>query len=165
MDERMIIQGLAHIGLAVGERLTDERTAVYVEALRDLKNEGVFADAVDALVNNMTHFPKIPDFREAYFSALNRQPKQPALGGGNETEVQERDRFEWQAAQAAKIVDTLAANDGSLMRSMDAVKWPQGPWRRKNCIEQPYSRIVYSDPELPGGGVPAARRPPFGDRS
>ena len=165
MDERTIIEGLAYISLAVGERLTEERTAVYVEQLRDLGNDHAWAQAVVDLAGHVEGFPKIPAIREAYRAAAARQPQREALSEGNETEVQERARFEWQAAQARKILDMLDANGGSLVRDMNAPgQWPTGDWRRKNCIDQPYSHIVYSDPEPPGGISPT-RRPPFGDRS
>ena len=162
MDDKIIIDACAHLGLTTGETQDPLRVAAYVAALRDLKNEAAFVDAVDVLVNSTKHFPKIPEFREAYFAALSRQPKHEALSAGGESEDQRRDRFEWQAAQAAKLLDMLSAS-GPLVRSMDATKWPTGPWRRKNCIAEPYAQPVYEAPE-PAGGVSPVRRPPFGDR-
>ena len=165
MNPALVMHGVNYLAESLGEQITDERKAIYVKELSDLKNEGAFADAVDVLVNAAGRFPKIVDFREAYFSALSRQPKHEALSAGGESEDQRRDRFEWQAAQAQKIVDMLAANGGSLVRDMnDPGSWPKGEWRRKNCIEQPYKNIVYEAPE-PAGGISPTRRPPFGDRS
>lgn len=165
MDDKIIIDACAHLGLTTGETQDPLRVAAYVAALRDLKNEVAFVDAVDILVNATGRFPKIVDFREAYFAALGRQPKHPALSGGTETEAQERDRFEWQAGQAKKLLDMLSVNGGSLVRSMDDTKWPTGPWRKESCITKPFSQICYSDSEFPGGGSPSPRRPSFGDRS
>ena len=83
MDDKIIIDACAHLGLTTGETQDPLRVAAYVAALRDLKNEGAFVDAVDVLVNSTKHFPKIPEFREAYFAALSRQPKHEALGAGS----------------------------------------------------------------------------------
>ena len=163
MDDKIIIDACAHLGLTTGETQDPLRVAAYVAALRDLKNEGAFVDAVDVLVNNTKHFPKIPEFREAYFAALNRQPKHEALSQGSESADQRRDRFEWQAAQAQKIVDMLAAS-GPLVRSMDDTKWPQGDWRRESCITLPYTNPVYEPRELPGGGIPSRTIRPMAGR-
>ena len=146
MDEKTIIEGLAYIGLAVGERLTDERTAVYVEQLRDLGNDHAWSQAVLDLAGHVSAFPKLPEIREAYRAAVARQPQRDAL-------EEHKPTLEERQAQAARLREWMAEAlpERAVTADMNS-RGRIGPgghiFGTKRVIP---ATMAYEEPEPPGG--------------
>lgn len=70
MKRETIEAAISYLALATNQPQEDNRVAIYVEQLADLKHEDVFAAAVSRLARSVEHMPKIADIRGAYTEVL-----------------------------------------------------------------------------------------------
>lgn len=85
MKAETIISGLNYLGLATNQPLDENRLAIYVGQLVDLKNEELFADTIKLLANESAFMPKIAEIRATYRELLMRHVPKNALMPGQDT--------------------------------------------------------------------------------
>ena len=85
MNPETIIHGVSYLAVATGHEITEERMTIYLAQLADLKNEKLWRDTMQVLVNSSQYMPTVAEIRAAYHELLHQYRPANALAAGEDS--------------------------------------------------------------------------------